>query len=175
MLSQLQVLQVTNPLEIYPTLASSRRAQVTVLHCSIVRNINRVLHISVPPNVDGQEGLYYYIIHSVHCSAGNYVLIEDNFQGIVKWIKATCNKTPCLICHYLCFELRHEGEIYFHVCLQGTLAGSIRNKILPVEARWPWTHRLNDRRYRLRQSVCSVSWIMCLYYNLFGIFNKLNF
>ena len=84
MLSQLQILQVTNPLVIYPTLASSRRAQVTVLHCSIAHNINRVLHISVHPNVDGREVLYYYIIHSVHCSAGNYVLIEDNFQGIVK-------------------------------------------------------------------------------------------
>ena len=84
MLSQLQVLQVTNPLEMYPTFTSSRRAQVTVLHCSIVRNINSLLHISVHPNVDGQEGLYYYIIHSVHCSAGNNVLIEDNFQGIVK-------------------------------------------------------------------------------------------
>ena len=84
MLSQLQILQVTNPLEIYLPLARSRRAQVTVLHCSIARNINRVVYISVPPNVDGQEGLYYYIIHSVHCSAGNYVLIEDNFQGIVK-------------------------------------------------------------------------------------------
>ena len=84
MLSQLQILQVTNPLEIYPTLARSRIAQVTVLHCSIAHNINRLLHISVHPTVDGQEGLYYYIIHSVHCSAGNYVLIEDNFQGIVK-------------------------------------------------------------------------------------------
>jgi len=41
--------------------------------------------------------------------------------------------------------------------------------------RWPWTHRLNDRRHRLRQSIFSVSWIMYLYYNLFGIFNKLNF
>jgi len=84
MLSQLQILQVTNPLEIYPTLASSRIAQVTVLHCSIVHNINRWLHISVHPKVDGQEVLYYYIIRSVHCCAGNYVLIEDNFQGIVK-------------------------------------------------------------------------------------------
>ena len=35
--------------------------------------------------------------------------------------------------------------------------------------RWPWTHRLNDRRHRLVQSVLSVSGIMCLYYNLFGI------
>ena len=84
-------------------------------------------------------------------------------------------KTPCLIYHYVCFELGHEGEIYFHVCLQGTLEWSVRNKILPVEARWPRTHRLNDRRHRLRQSVFSVSWIMCLYYNLFGTFNKLNF
>ena len=84
MLSQLQILQVTNPLEIYPTLASSRIAQVTVLHCSIARNINRLLHVSVHPSVDGQEVLYYYIIRSVHCCAGNYVLIEDNFQGIVK-------------------------------------------------------------------------------------------
>ena len=66
------------------TFASSRRAQVTVIHCSIVCNINRLLHINVHPTVDGQEVLYYYIIHSVHCSAGNYVLIEDNFQGIVK-------------------------------------------------------------------------------------------
>ena len=43
------------------------------------------------------------------------------------------------------------------------------------EGRWPWTHRLNDRRHRLRQSIFSVSWIMCLYYNLFGIINTLNF
>ena len=41
--------------------------------------------------------------------------------------------------------------------------------------RWPWTHRLNYRRHRLRPSIFSVSWIMYLYYNLFGIFNKLNF
>ena len=66
------------------TLASSRITQVKVLHCSIVCNINRLLHISVHPNVERQEVLYYYIIHSVQCSAGNYVLIEDNFQGIVK-------------------------------------------------------------------------------------------
>ena len=66
------------------TFASSRIAQVTVIHCSIVHNINRLLHISVHPTVDGQEVLYYYIIRSVHCCAGNYVLIEDNFQGIVK-------------------------------------------------------------------------------------------
>ena len=66
------------------TFASSRIVQVTVLHCSIARNINRVLHVSVHPKVDGQEVLYYYISRSVHCCAGNYVLIEDNFQGIVK-------------------------------------------------------------------------------------------
>jgi len=37
----------------------------------------------------------------------------------------------------LCFELGHEGEIYFHVCLQGTLEGPVRNKILPMEADGP--------------------------------------
>ena len=66
------------------TFACSRITQPKVLHCSIVCNINRLLHISVHPNVERQEVLYYYIIHSVQCSAGNYVLIEDNFQGIVK-------------------------------------------------------------------------------------------
>nr|XP_042098653.1 uncharacterized protein LOC114112239 [Ovis aries] len=44
----------------------------------------------------------------------------------------------------------HGGEIYFHVCLPGTLEGPVRNKLLPVEGRWPWTHRLNDRRHKLR-------------------------
>ena len=44
----------------------------------------RAVGVSVHPSVDGQEVLYYYIIRSVHCCAGNYVLIEDNFQGIVK-------------------------------------------------------------------------------------------
>lgn len=44
----------------------------------------------------------------------------------------------------------HGGEIYFHVCLPGTLEGPVRNKLLPVDGRWPWTHRLNDRRHELR-------------------------
>ena len=39
------------------TFASSRRAQVTVIHCSIVRNINRLLQISVHPNMDRQSVL----------------------------------------------------------------------------------------------------------------------
>ena len=37
------------------TFASSRITQVKVIHCSIVCNINRLLHISVHTNVDGQK------------------------------------------------------------------------------------------------------------------------
>ena len=39
------------------TFASSRITQVKVLHYSIVCNINRLLHISVHPTVDGQSVL----------------------------------------------------------------------------------------------------------------------
>ena len=39
------------------TFASSRITQAKVLHCSLVRNINRLLHISVHPTVDGQSVL----------------------------------------------------------------------------------------------------------------------
>ena len=69
---------------------------------------------------------------------------------------------------YLCFQLGQGGEIYFHVCLQGTLEGPVRNKTLPAEGRRPWAHRLNDRRHKLRQ-------VYNIYHNLFGIFSKLNF
>ena len=39
------------------TFASSRITQAKVLHCSLVHNINRLLHISVHPTVDGQSVL----------------------------------------------------------------------------------------------------------------------
>ena len=39
------------------TFASSRITQPKVLHCSLVRNINRLFHISDHPTVDGQSVL----------------------------------------------------------------------------------------------------------------------
>ena len=39
------------------TFASNRITQPKVLHCSLVRNINRFFHISDHPTVDGQSVL----------------------------------------------------------------------------------------------------------------------
>ena len=39
------------------TFARSRITQAKVLHCSLVRNINRLFHISDHPTVDGQSVL----------------------------------------------------------------------------------------------------------------------
>ena len=39
------------------TFASNRITQPKVLHCSLVRNINRLFHISDHPTVDGQSVL----------------------------------------------------------------------------------------------------------------------
>ena len=49
------------------TFASSRITQAKVLHCSLVHNINRLLHISVHPTVDGQSVLNS--TSSIQCTA----------------------------------------------------------------------------------------------------------